>query len=99
MKFIISFLVQIFLLLSTTAYTQSHYRFQHYGRKDGLANDYAAAIAQDSIGYIWVQYYGGLSRFDGYNFKIYKYDPKNALRSALNFTLGQLVADPAATSG
>ena len=85
MKYIISFLAQLFLLLSTTAYTQSQYRFQHYGRKDGLASDFVFSLAQDSLGYIWAQYYGGLSRFDGYNSKIYTYDPNDSLRSTLTF--------------
>ena len=65
--------------------SSSDYHFQHYNTKDGLANEFNWNIEQDSLGFIWVFYSGGMSRFDGYNFKIYKYDPEDSLRSNLNF--------------
>jgi ligand-binding sensor domain-containing protein len=65
--------------------SQSQYHFQRYSVKDGLANDFNWNIEQDSLGFIWVFYYGGMSRFDGYNFKTYRHDPDDSLRSKLDF--------------
>jgi hypothetical protein len=72
---------------------QSEYRFQHFTTKDGLADDFAWTIKQDSLGYIWIQYYGGLTRFDGHNFKVYKYDKDDSRRSSLDFLVGGLSQD------
>lgn len=58
-------------------YKSSDYRFQHYDMQDGLASESAVAIAQDSLGFIWILHANGLSRFDGHNFKIYYHDPRN----------------------
>jgi signal transduction histidine kinase/DNA-binding response OmpR family regulator/ligand-binding sensor domain-containing protein len=70
---------------------QSNYRFEHFDTDHGLANEFVMSIAQDSLGFIWAQFAGGLSRFDGHNFKIYKYDPNDSARSSLNFWVGRLV--------
>ena len=69
-------------------HASSAFRFRHYDTKDGLYSQYSRAIIQDSLGFVWIQHYGGLSRFDGYNFKIYRHDPGDSLTSALNFILG-----------
>jgi len=71
--------------------SQSQYRFQHYDTYDGLASEFVSSVDQDSLGFIWVQYYGGLSRFDGYNFKTYRYNAGDSARSNLNFLIGGLV--------
>ena len=65
-------------------YAQSEYRFQHYDISDGLASDDVISLAQDSLGFIWIQSSGGLSRFDGYNFKVYKNDSDNPEKSIDN---------------
>src|SRR5688572_13373282 len=51
------------------------YLFQNYGVSDGLAFQECRGIVQDKHGFIWISHTDGLSRFDGYNFKIYKYNP------------------------
>jgi len=75
-------------------FAQSQYHFQHFGTQEGLANEFAYTMAQDGQGFVWIQYYGGLSRFDGYDFKVYKHDPADSTRSALDFLLGPLIVDP-----
>ena len=81
------------ILISQFAFSQSQYRFHHYSKTDGLANDYNYCIEQDSLGFIWAFYPGAMSRFDGYNFKIYKYVPDDTLRSGLNFSMEWPVKD------
>ena len=75
-------------------YAQSEYRFQHYDINDGLASDDVISLAQDSLGFIWVQSSGGLSRFDGYNFKVYKNDADNPEKSIDNNGYCLLRIDP-----
>jgi ligand-binding sensor domain-containing protein len=72
---------------------QQKYNIQHFDTRDGLASMAINAIEQDSIGFIWIQYYGGLSRFDGYNFKVYKHDPNDTLHSPGRGTVGVLITD------
>ena len=50
-------------------------RFTHYTTADGLAEGDEGSIVQDSTGFIWISTENGLARFDGYNFKIYRYSP------------------------
>lgn len=46
-------------------------QFMNYGVKDGLCESVCSGIAQDSRGYYWISTQGGISRFDGTNFKSY----------------------------
>lgn len=48
-----------------------------YKTEDGLSNDIVMSITQDSEGYMWFGTEDGLSRFDGYNFKVYRYEPNS----------------------
>ena len=82
-----------FNLEAQTKQDQSTLRFQHYNTKDGLADDLAVAIRTDSLGYGWTIHSGGLSRFDGYNFKVFQYDEHDPARSALNFNIGRILTD------
>ena len=88
------FTLTIQLSVPAISIAQSQYRFQHYDNKDGLADDFVWSIAQDSLGHMWFQYYGGLTRYDGNSFKAYKYDKEDQRRSALNFILGRINTDP-----
>ncbi|MDC0584198.1 response regulator [Bacteroidales bacterium] len=53
---------------------QSEYKFHRVGISDGLANNQINYIFQDSHGFIWISTASGLDRFDGVNFKHYKYN-------------------------
>jgi len=48
-----------------------------YTTENGLSNNIVTAITQDSSGYMWFGTEDGLNRFDGQNFKIYRYHPDN----------------------
>jgi len=52
--------------------------FQHLSQEQGLPNAIATAIAEDGQGFLWVGTLGGLARWDGYRFKVYKGDPQRA---------------------
>jgi len=59
--------------------TSSDYRFQHFDMNDGLASESAMGITQDSLGFLWILHDNGLSRYDGYSFKVYKHNPNDSL--------------------
>jgi len=48
------------------------YYFKHYRTNDGLSHNSVRSIIQDTKGFIWIGTRSGLSRFDGYTFKLYK---------------------------
>ncbi|MBC7861708.1 MAG: hypothetical protein IAF38_01965, partial [Bacteroidia bacterium] len=59
------------LLFSFSAFSQL-YNFKKYSTKNGLANSSVNCIIQNQMGYIWFGTQGGgLSRFDGKDFKNY----------------------------
>ncbi|UKT64936.1 hybrid sensor histidine kinase/response regulator transcription factor [Pedobacter mucosus] len=50
-------------------------KFKHLSLKEGLSQSPIFSITQDKLGFIWIGSRSGLTRFDGYEFKIYnKYD-------------------------
>lgn len=46
--------------------------FRTYGAEQGLSQATARVIVQDRSGFIWIGTQDGLSRFDGYEFRVYK---------------------------
>lgn len=75
------------------AFSQSEYHFKHFSSEDGLASAYVQSIAQDSAGFLWIHYAGGLTRFDGYDFTVYKDNPENPERSPGDSQLSILTTD------
>ncbi|WP_315814154.1 ligand-binding sensor domain-containing protein [Paraflavitalea speifideaquila] len=53
-------------------------KFKHLGIADGLSQSSAYCLFQDKKGFIWIGTTDGLSRYDGYNFRHFKYDQHNA---------------------
>lgn len=68
---IISF---VFIFLTPTAYSQS-WRIDKMGITEGLPQGYVYVIHQDKKGFMWIGTHGGLSRYDGYDFKVFQYSP------------------------
>ncbi len=52
--------------------------FHRISVEDGLANDLVYRFAQDNLGYMWIGTQDGLSRYDGYGFKNFYYDPQDS---------------------
>ncbi|MCE7072267.1 ATP-binding protein [Dyadobacter sp. CY327] len=46
--------------------------FRHISAENGLANNNVNCVLQDKTGFIWIGTNGGLHRYDGHEFKIYK---------------------------
>ncbi|MGB8952034.1 MAG: two-component regulator propeller domain-containing protein [Candidatus Aminicenantales bacterium] len=55
-------------------------KFQHLSIDEGLSQNSVLCIFQDRKGFLWFGTEGGLNRYDGYKFKVYKYrsdDPES----------------------
>jgi methyl-accepting chemotaxis protein/ligand-binding sensor domain-containing protein len=68
----------VFILISAVTQANTNYRFEQLTVDDGLSQSYINAIIQDHMGFLWIATEYGLNRYDGYNFKIYKYDRKDS---------------------
>ncbi len=62
-------------------------RFEHLTTNDGLSEGVVYQIIQDSKGYLWFGTHDGLNRYDGYSFKVFKYDPYDLLSLRSNVML------------
>jgi len=62
---------------TVTAREMPRIDFSHYTTRDGLAHNSGNCFAQDGHGFLWIGCNGGLERFDGYRFTIYKPEKGN----------------------
>lgn len=67
--------------------------FDHITAPPGLTQNNVTAIAQDEHGFLWFGTQDGLHRFDGYEFKIYRHDPRDEATLSSSFVRALLV-DP-----
>src|SRR3974377_1638287 len=73
--------------------------FTHLSIADGLSHADVRAIAQDRQGFMWFgTWLGGLNRYDGYTFKVYKHDDRDD-RSLGCDTIWALYVDRAGVLG
>lgn len=68
----IALLLVLFLTANLSAQNKS-VRFSHIDIQQGLSSDMITDILQDSKGFMWIATWDGLSRYDGYEFKVYKH--------------------------
>ena len=66
------------LSLNCSVFCQHSWRIDKLGVADGLSQGHVYAIHQDKKGFIWIGTHGGLNRYDGYRFKVFRYSPFNA---------------------
>ncbi len=72
------------VILSLPAGGRSYY-FRNYRNDDGLSNNSVMASIQDRRGFVWFGTREGLTRFDGYQFKVFLHDPAVANSLIHNF--------------
>lgn len=51
--------------------------FQKFSVDEGLSENLVRCFYQDSKGFLWIGTDDGLNKFDGYSFRIYRYEPGN----------------------
>ncbi len=71
-----SFLLSAMLMMlspSLSFASSNNLYFDHFSIKEGLSQSSASCVLQDSNGFLWIGTQSGLNRYDGYQFKHYKY--------------------------
>lgn len=53
------------------------YYFRHYTSDDGLSNNTVMSTIQDRRGFMWFATKEGLTRFDGYQFRVFRHNPSS----------------------
>lgn len=67
-----AFIVILLLISCTSSYSQKKsLKFQHYGKQEGINQSSVNFIFQDHKDFIWVANFGGINKFDGYEFTSY----------------------------
>lgn len=64
-----------------------NFRFDHLTNDDGLANTQVQTLLQDSKGFIWIGTLGGLHRYDGYDFSVFRHSHNDTTSLADNSIL------------
>ncbi|MCD8260285.1 MAG: hypothetical protein LUD15_01285 [Bacteroides sp.] len=89
MKNFLLFYILILLNMDCLAHTThqkltDQYNFSNITIEDGLLHNYVDSIFKDSKGFLWFSTFGGLSRYDGYEFVHYT-TSSEAVRLKSNF--------------
>jgi len=72
--FISAFL--LILITPCSAFSMGNtFVFEHYTQENGLSNNQVQCIFQDKKGFMWFGTSQGLSRFDGYRFRVFENNP------------------------
>ncbi|HSG18594.1 MAG TPA: two-component regulator propeller domain-containing protein [Anaerolineae bacterium] len=61
-------------------------RFERLSMAEGLSSSSVTSLVQDDLGFIWIGTQGGLNKYDGHNFTVYKQDPDDPGSLRDNFT-------------
>ena len=59
--------------------------FQHISITEGLSDSHLRSIVQDRRGFLWFGTFDGLNRYDGYQIRVFRYEPGNPRSLASNF--------------
>jgi ligand-binding sensor domain-containing protein/signal transduction histidine kinase/DNA-binding response OmpR family regulator len=73
------------LFLPFSMQGEASYYFRHFGVENGLPQNTVACISQDRQGFMWFGTKDGLSRYDGYTFRNFKYDKEDKNSIGNNF--------------
>lgn len=81
----------LFVSLSYAAQGTSQIQFDHLTKKDGFTVSAVYSIVEDHNGFIWIGGEGGLTRFDGFEFKVFRHSKKDPTSISSNFSRCLLV--------
>ncbi|HEX8459837.1 MAG TPA: two-component regulator propeller domain-containing protein, partial [Segetibacter sp.] len=68
-------LLVVLTIGSTLVAQQSQYQFEALDVRNGLSGNQVNSIFKDDKGFMWFGTLAGLSRYDGYNFKVFRHKP------------------------
>ena len=103
MKYILNNLSMLLIFLGTLFYSSGfaqtfsssqnagdRLKFEHITVDDGLSQNSGNVLLQDDKGFLWIGTQDGLNRYDGYTFKIYKYNPSDENSLSDNFVTSMI---------
>lgn len=97
MKQLFFILLHLFLLSGLQPMQANDLHFRHYNNKNGLSHNTVYCSLQDKRGFMWFGTDDGLNRFDGYTFKVYRYNshqpgslPNNRIVSLFEDSSGRI---------
>ena len=64
----------LYFAVSLNTFSQNQISFNQLSIKEGLSQNSAISIAQDSIGFLWIATQNGLNKYDGRTFVTYPFD-------------------------
>lgn len=67
---------------------QEQIQFSRLEISKGLSHNQVNAILKDSRGFMWFATLSGLNRYDGYEFKVFKHDPRDSTSLTDDFVTG-----------
>lgn len=86
-------LLVLWNLYPIRAAVPEQYRFSLLDINNGLSNNQIKSFLKDSKGFLWVGTASGLNRYDGYKFKVFKYN-SNDTASLVNNDVTKLFEGP-----
>ena len=72
------FIICFLYLLTNILHAQENFVFENFSIPQGLSNPTINCICEDKYGFLWLGTNDGLSRYDGYEFKVYKNNPSDS---------------------
>jgi two-component system sensor histidine kinase ChiS len=76
----------LFLLICSSLFGQrGNIRFKRISIEEGLSQSSVNCILQDRRGFMWFGTQDGLNRYDGYEFRIYRHDPREPYTISDNY--------------
>ncbi len=77
--YLILLLFTIYTINCVSVLANNDYSFKHYNTDNGLSQNTVRSIFQDNLGFMWFGTKDGLNRFDGTNFKLFKFSTDSDL--------------------
>lgn len=79
-------IILMFLFMPALIFAQQEQiRFSKIDVADGLSHNQVNSIFKDNTGFTWFATLSGLNRFDGYQFKVFRHDPRDTTSVADDF--------------
>ena len=80
------------LITLPCTWAQNQVTFRQLSVKEGLSQNSAVSITQDSTGYLWIATQDGLNKYDGRNFEVYPFAFEDVTKSTYS-VLGKSYTD------
>ena len=92
-KLLILFSFSLFTIHFSLCFAQQQYTFTNYTQEQGLSSGTISGIYKDTTGYLWLMSEEGVSRFDGYNFKVFRHNTDDSTSLPDNLATQAIFSD------